>query len=321
MTDPPPLASRVFSNKLKIRHLELLRNVCACRSLRKAADASAMTQPAATKLIQELEAIVGRPLFTRDRRGMTPTPYGLAVLHHANIVMADLGNMREEVELLAHGATGNLRLGIVPSLSPQLLTRVIGQTLTAWPGVRISLREASTSQLLAELAANELDLAFARLLNASALRDFAVLDIYAESFAVVCSTRNALAGKRRVSWRDLAGARWLMPTSGTPLRELLSSQFRREKALTPTAAVEHGSFEKVQYLIGGTDLVGLLPVSMAAAAQDRGEVKIIGPRLADFGPISLVRRVAADAPPVVLLFTEIVREVGQSARRTWPTPA
>ncbi len=311
------LTAQALNSRLKIKHLELFRNVCTLRTLRKAADASAMTQPAATKLIKEMEDMLGKLLFVRDRRGMTPTLYGQAVLHHANILLADVGNMRQEVELLAQGATGLIRLGVVPSLSPQLLTNVIAQTLKAAPGIRFTLREGSTSQLLRELTANDIDLAFARLLDADALRDLSVLDVYAESFAVVCSAEHALTQKRRVSWKDLAKAQWLLPTAGTPLRELVDDQFRREKVLAPPATVEHGSFEKIQYLIAGTELVGLLPVSMADAAQGRGMLRIIGPSLTGFGPISLVRRKAVEAPPVVTLFTNVVREqIGQLSRPT-----
>lgn len=313
------LTSKAFNSRLRIRHLELFRHVCDLKTLRKAADASAMTQPAATKLIQELEDMLGKPLFVRDRRGMTPTLYGQAVLHHANILLADVGNLQQEVDRLAQGVTGLIRLGVVPSLSPQLLTSVVARTLKIAPGIRFTLRETTTSQLLRELAANEIDLAFARLLDADALRGLSILDIYAESFAVVCSAGHDLAKKRRVTWKDLARAQWLLPTEATPLRELIDDLFRREKVLAPPATVEHGSFEKIQYLIAGTSLVGLLPISMAAAAQKRGALRVVGPSLNDFGPISLVRREAVEAPPVVRLFTEVVREtIGQTSHPMLP---
>lgn len=308
------LHARAFNSRLKVRHLELFLNVCTHRTLRKAAEASAMTQPAATKLIQELEDMLDRPLFLRDRRGMSLTLYGQVVKRHAHVLIADIRQMRQELEQQAQGITGCIRLGVVPSLSPQLLTRVIAQTLHASPGIRFVLREGSTSQLLQELAANELDLAFARLLDAEALRELTVLDIYAESFAVVCSPRHPLASKRRVTWRDLAQAHWMMPVAGTPLRALVDDLFRRHKVLTPPATVEHGSFEKTQYLIAETELVGLLPASMAEAAEARGLLTAIGPRLPDFGPISLVRRKAIEVSPLVLHFTDQVGELIHSVR-------
>lgn len=238
------LQAKAFNSRLKVRHLELFRHVFTLRSLRKAADASAMTQPAATKLIQDLEEMLGRPLFVRDRRGMTPTLYDHAVLHHANILLADILAMREEVDLVGQGVAGTIRLGVIPSLSPVVLTDVIGRTLAHWPRIRFALREGSTSQLLRELAGGELDLAFARLIDAGAVQDLDVLTVHAESFAIVCSSRHPLAAKRRVSWNDLTRARWMMPTAGTPLRELVNALFMREKLLVPIAAVEHGSFEK-----------------------------------------------------------------------------
>lgn len=309
-----PLPRRALYSRLRIKHRELLRNVCALKTLRKAAAASAMTQPAATKLIRELEDMLGRPLFVRDRRGMIPTLYGQAVLHHANILMADVGNMQQELELLAEGGTGMIRLGVVPSLSSQLLTDAIAHTLKLKPGIRFTVREGSTSKLLQDLAANDLDLAFARLLDSAALRELSVIDVYAESFAVVCSPKHVMARARNVTWKDLARLQWVMPPTGTPLRELVDSIFRHENVLAPMPAVEYSSFDKLRCLIAGTDFIGLIPASMAEASHDDGKLRIIGPRLTDFGPISLVRRKAAEAPPAVMFFTSVVKEMGRPLR-------
>jgi len=307
------LGSRTFNGRLKIKHLMLFKDVCQMRTVRRAAEANTMTQPAATKLIQELEHMLGQTLFVRDRSGMTPTYYGQVLLRHANILLADISNLRSEFDLSTHGISGRIRLGVIPSYSSDLLADCIAETLTASPRIQFEIREASTSQLLKELAANELDIAFARPLNASALQDLEVMDIYAESFLIACAVGHPLLRKRRVGWKELAAARWALPAAGTPLRQLLDSVFLRESLPPPFGVIEVSSFEKSQSVIARTDIIGLLPDVMAKAAKARRQLTIIGPALKDFGPISLLRRKLAEPAPAVSLFADIARNASRKS--------
>ena len=73
---------KVLAGRLRFKHLELFQNVVDQHTLRAAAEVSSMSQPAATKLVQELEEMFGVPLFQRGKRGMRPTHYGEVMRRH-----------------------------------------------------------------------------------------------------------------------------------------------------------------------------------------------------------------------------------------------
>lgn len=111
---------RTFNSRLKLKHLGHFRNECEQQTPRESAKASSMTQPAATKLTQELESLFAVTLFHRDRSGMRFALLGNVVRGHLEILLADIDNMRAEVDMLRADVAGRIRLGIVPSLAPAL---------------------------------------------------------------------------------------------------------------------------------------------------------------------------------------------------------
>lgn len=308
-------ADAMFSSRLKLKHLTLFQNVCQLRTLRKAADASHMTQPAATKLIHELEELFAVPLFRRTRSGMTLTLHGHVVRRHVDILLADIGNMRAEVEMLSDGVMGLIRLGVVPSLAPALLAQSIAQTLKARPHVRFEVLEGSTTALLASLNRNELDLIFGRVLNAAQAESLRVVNVYAESFAIVCAAGHPLARRRSIRWGALARQTWVLPPAGTPMRQLVDNMFTRHHALRPEAAVESNNFIRMQHLIHHSELLGIVPRSMALEGVANHELAVLSPGVADdFAPISLISRSDIDQPPLMDLFSRVVLETAAAMK-------
>ena len=116
------------------------------KSLRKAAAMLNMTQPTATKLLQDLEHNIGLPLFDRGRRGMQPTNYGDVMIRHARLVLADLDRTRLELEALSSGATGQIKIGAVISAIPFLLARAVAKLKRQHPRLFVSIN-VGTSDL------------------------------------------------------------------------------------------------------------------------------------------------------------------------------
>lgn len=294
-----------LKTRLRLKHLELFRHVCELQSLRKAAEASSMTQPAATKLVQEMEDMFGLPLFHRDRRGMRPTQHGEVVRRHIHVVMADVGNMHAEVKLFASGGTGLVRLGIIPSLSSALLARSVNELATAHPGARIQMRESSTDELLRELSTNNLDVIFGRVLYAGHASNLRITKVYTESFEIVCAKGHRLAPRRTVTWEELSEERWVLPATG-PLRELAEDMFTTHGVMRPVVTIASGSFHQTRHVIASGSLLGILPRSLALQAEAGGGVAVLragqSPR---FAPISLIARKDIEQPPLVREFERI----------------
>lgn len=292
--------------RLRIKHLELFRLVCEHQSLRKAAEAANMTQPGATKLVQELEDMFNVQLFQRDRRGMRPTQFGDIVRRHVDVLMADIGQMVSDVGLFASGGSGLVRLGVIPSLSSALLAQSINALLAAHPRTRLKLSEGSTDELLAQLARNELDITFGRVLHASQEEGLRTNRVYTESFDIVCSREHRLARRRAIGWEELSREQWVLPASG-PLREMTEDIFTARGVLRPSVAVASSSFHQMRYVIAAGTLLGVLPRSIARQGRTDGNLVVLKiDQSAHFAPISLITRRDFEQAPLVQEFERIV---------------
>lgn len=268
-----------------------------------------MTQPAATKLIQELEDMFGVFLFKRDRRGMRPTQYGEMVKRHFELVLADVGNMCQEVDLFSKGGQGVIRLGIIPSLSSVLLAESINKMIDAYPHVYFQVHEATTDELLEQLSRNSLDVIFGRVLRADLANRLRVSEIYTETFDVVCSSRHRLVRQQSVSWRELGQERWVLPATGSPLREMAENLFTSQDVLRPTVVVASSSFHQMRTLLSLGGLVGVLPRSIAEEAERAGDlVRLRLNSRAKFAPISMVVREEVETPPLIEAFERVVQQ-------------
>lgn len=264
-----------------------------------------MTQPAATKLVQELEDMFGLPLFHRDRRGMRPTQHGEVVRRHIHVVMADVTNMHADVSLFAAGGTGLVRLGIIPSLSSALLARSVNELVAAHPQARVQMRESSTDELLQELATNNLDVIFGRVLHAGQASNLRITKVYTESFEIVCAKDHRLARRRAVTWQELSEERWVLPATG-PLREMAEDMFTAHGVMRPVVTVASGSFHQTRHVIASGRLLGILPRSIALQSETDGDVAVLrAGRSAKFAPIGLITRKDIEQPPLVREFERI----------------
>jgi DNA-binding transcriptional LysR family regulator len=303
----------VIKSRLRLKHLEVFRNVCELHTIRKAATASNMTQPAATKLIHELEEMFRVVLFQRSRRGMQLTPHGEILRRHIGIVMADIGNISADLDHFTRGGGGHIRLGILPSLSSALLERCINGLLQTFPRAQFSLVEGTTDELLGGLLQNRLDLTFGRVLHAGHPASLRLTRIYTEVFDIVCGKRHPLAKQEDVKWKELASARWVLPAVGTPLREIAESMFTSRGNLRPVVAVASSSFHQLRYVIAGGELLGVLPHSIAERARLDGDLVILRPKqAAKVAPISLIARSDFEPAPMVAAFERIAIQTAQA---------
>ena len=123
----------------------------------RAAEACAVTQPALSMQIQELEHNLGLTLLERTRSGVQLTKHGVEIAARAARILADT---RELIEVAQHGddvLSGELRLGVIPSVAPYLLPPVLPALRERFPGLQLGVRETQTHTLLQELVDGKLD--------------------------------------------------------------------------------------------------------------------------------------------------------------------
>jgi LysR family transcriptional regulator, hydrogen peroxide-inducible genes activator len=126
----------------------------------RAADDCAISQPALSMQIQDLEQRLGVTLVERTRAGVQLTSAGVEVARRAARVLADVRDLVDSVRLGAQPLMGPLRLGVIPTVAPYLLPPMLPLLRESYPGCELHLRETQTSVLLRELAGGELDALF-----------------------------------------------------------------------------------------------------------------------------------------------------------------
>lgn len=303
-----------LSRRLKLRQLLLLRSLHETGNLRRSAAALNLTQPAATRMLQELEAALGVRLFDRSPRGMAPTPFGEAMTRHAGAVLADLDSAREEIGALASGSRGRVAVGTLMSTSSLLLPRTIARAKQAAPDLQIAVREGTHDQLLEGLLKGDLDLMLGRVLPGSAESAVAIEVLYREEFRVVCGASNPLPRK---AWRlgELVERPWILPLPYVPLRQRMEALFLAESGRRPSNLVESVSVLTNLSLMRESDALGVLPAETARHYARLGLVREVKVSLRGIlGPVALVTRRNHAGTPAASAFLSTLRAVARELR-------
>jgi DNA-binding transcriptional LysR family regulator len=124
--------------------LRLVLNVVEAASITHGATRSGMALASASERIRDMEQALGAPLFERKRRGVSPTPAGTALVHHARLVTHQIELMRGDLGAFAKGLRGRVRLLSNTAALLEFLPPVLGGFLAAHPHIDVALEERSS---------------------------------------------------------------------------------------------------------------------------------------------------------------------------------
>ena len=144
-----------------IAGLNAFLNVARLGSVGAAASALSLTQPAVSRTLRKLEQQFGVQLFLRHSTGMELTAFGQSLLPHATLLETGLHRALEEIDLLRGASKGMARVGILPSLVPDILPTVLNNVRVKLPGIQLHVVEAPNHQLTRALLRGEIDFAIA----------------------------------------------------------------------------------------------------------------------------------------------------------------
>jgi DNA-binding transcriptional LysR family regulator len=149
---------RAFTRRLDLTTLQLFVAVCERGSIGKAAEQEFMAPSAVSKRLSDLESTVGTALLMRHARGVTPTPAGQSLLHHARSVLFSLDKMQGELSEYADGVRGHVRVHANISASVQFLPEDLGQFIRAHDGIKIDLEEHLSTEVMRAVQEGAADL-------------------------------------------------------------------------------------------------------------------------------------------------------------------
>jgi DNA-binding transcriptional LysR family regulator len=265
MPNDPAVSATPILTKLRFRHLQLLELLGRTRNLRVAAEQMHITQPAATKILGDLEAMFGAPLFERLPREMRPTDLGTLSVRYASTTLSNLGKFSGEFATLRNGGYGHLTVGFIPASAAQLVTACIKEIQRRRPKLIIKLVEQSSDQLAIWLEERRLDVMIGRPTEPRHQALFHVVDLLAEPARAVVGQHHPLLKQRRMEIADLGEWPWILYPQGTAMRQLFEETFAAAGMVAPVGIVETPSIFSTLELLQATDMVSLQPKS----AMDR----------------------------------------------------
>lgn len=313
---------RVLRSSLKLRHLQLLVALDRFRHVGRAADFLAVTQPAVSKSLAEIEAAFGLRLFDRSPRGTQPTALGETVVRFARSVLADFERTMDELSAMASGAKGRTAVGAMVVATPVLLARSIALLKSRSPQTTVLIEEGDLAALVPRLRGGEIDLIVGRLEPAHASADLETEALYNEPMVVVARPDHPLARRRKVAWSDLASQAWVVPPPWASMRRKLEQTFLRHRLEQPRDLVEAVSFLSIVSLVRERPAVAFLAQSVARAFAREKLVQVLAIEFRQpMPPVGIIRLRGARRPPSAEQLADCLRRVARGIRRTRPAPA
>lgn len=254
---------------MQLRDVEYFLAVVEHGQVGLAANACHVSQPTLSMQLRKLEEELGLVLFERLPRAMRLTSAGEAMLPKARALRAASEGMKQLATQLTDPLSGELRLGVFPTLAPYLLPRIVPALEAALPKIRLLLMEEKTSILMTQLQEGEIDVALLALpMDAPNL---VTRSLFHEPFLLACGRNHPMAKKRGpVRIEDLAREQVLLLEEGHCLRDQALSLCRQVGA-GESRAFRATSLETLRQMLRVGPIVTLMP-NMAAEADQSGEV-------------------------------------------------
>ncbi len=301
--------------RLKLRQLRLLVAVGQYGSIQHAARELKISQPAATKLIQDLELDFEVTLFERTNRGVIPTAYGDALIRHGKLILAQVSNAAQELDDLTEGSSGRVVIGTLLAAAPNLLPSAIDTLLTDRPKVAIKIVEGTNDALMPGLFSGEIDMIVGRLPAYRARAELVQEKLFDERIVAVVGRQHPLARKKNVRFSQLKPFGWILPPLETTLRRQVDQFFVSQNQYVPPTVLESVSYLTNRTLFQTHDFVGLMPEHVVSDDIDNGLLVDLDWAVPfGKGPVGISYRGPDSLSPAAAEFLKALRKAGKSMR-------
>jgi len=235
-------------------------------TLRSASLELGMSQPAATKILAQLEETLGHCLFDRVGRGLKITEAGRCVLGHFGGMAGAATALGRELTQLQQGNAGKLVVGSIMAASPLLLTNAVIKMKREYPLLSVEITENTSDRLIALLDAGVLDLVVGRVSGLSRQK-YHFEPIATEPLDLVAANNHPLSNKKVLDFQALLAYPWILQSKGSPMRDVIEHEFSMRHTALPQGLIETSSILTTINLIAVTEYIAVIPHSIALRFQ------------------------------------------------------
>ena len=301
------------ARRLKLRDLHVFKVVAHLGSMGKAATELAVSQPAISKAITDLEHVLGVRLLDRSRQGVEPTRYGIALLKWSALVFDNLRQGVDEIDFLADPTAGELRIGTTEVMTAGLIPAVINRLSQQFPRIVFSVMQAvDLAQQYRDLRERNVDLILGRIAEPIADQDMGLEILFEDRLRVVAGINSKWHRRRKIDVAELIDEPWALPPYDSFIGSLVKDAFLARNLKPPRMTAMSTSLQLYTGLLATGRFLAVRSASTLRLSGKRPSVKALPVDLpiqpVHIGIVTLKNRTIN---PVAQLFIECVRKIAR----------
>ncbi len=329
---PPTLpdsgsTARLIQRGLRLPQLRLMIALQETGQISGAASQMGMTQPAASRLLGELERTAGTKLYDRHARGVILTEAGRLLARRARATLQDLDGAFDEIALLTSGARGSVRIGTVTGPGLEIVLPIIREIRVTYPEIEFNVLVDTSDKLAEALLSHDLDFYLGRLPAGIDPRAVTLRRIGTEPISLAVRQGHPLLRRTVLTLAECLAHDWVMQPPGGLMR-LTAETYLLERGLPPPARVFNtSSLLLTLALISDTNAIAPIATSVAelytSASRLGSNIRILDvAQDITVTAYSLVcRRDSEPAPAVRRVLAQLSHRLDQFDAEATPTPA
>jgi molybdate transport repressor ModE-like protein len=299
--------------RLKTRQLLLLLALDEEGSIQRAAQILNMSQPAASKLMKDLEDVLGVPLFERHPRGMLATGYGETMIRHARMAIANLNDAYEEIDGLKAGRLGQVRVGAITAPGITLLPSAIALIRQSRPNLNLSLQIETSDVLVERLVQGKLDMVIGRIFSGQDKTHLRYEPLVDELVCAMTRPGHPLLTAPNLRLHDLAQASWIVPPVGSVLRHRFEQMFQEQGLEIPGSLIETTAILFITKMLQQSDQIAVIATDVARYYAEHGLVAILPiPLPCQMEAFGLITRTDRLLSPAAMVTLQLIRSAAMT---------
>ena len=307
------MAPRSIDPRIKLRHLACFLEVARLKSVVNAADALNISQPAASKTIQELEQLLGGSLFDRSKRNLFLTPFGEVFYRYASTSLAAL---RQGIDAArgTHAAT-IVRVGALPTVSARLLPDAVRAFTATGSGVHTRVITGPNDYLLALLRTGDVDFVIGRMADPDAMVGLSFEHLYSERVVMVVRPGHPLLNERGFDLSMIETYQTLMPTPNSVIRRLVDRMLLAHGITGMRDEVQTVSNAFGRAYVRKTDAIWLISEGVVTEDVAEGHLMLLPIDTSETtGPVGLTVRTDTTSTMAADSLKQAIRDVATGLR-------
>ena len=307
------MAQRIIDPRIKLRHLACFLEVARLKSVVNAAEALNISQPAASKTIQELEQLLGGSLFDRSKRNLFLTPFGEVFYRYASTSLAAL---RQGIDVArgAHEAT-IVRVGALPTVSARILPDAVKAFAATGSGVHTRVITGPNDYLLTLLRTGDVDFVIGRMAEPDAMVGLSFEHLYSERVVMVVRPGHPLLKQRGFNLRMIETYQTLMPTPNSVIRRLADRMLLAHGITGMRDEIETVSTAFGRAYVRKTDAIWIISEGVVAEDVAEGQLALLPLDTSETtGPVGLTTRTDTGSTMAADSLKQAVRDAAAGLR-------